>query len=62
VFGAHQRFPIARQLAHIDALDALIAEVSVEIARQLQSLAQETEAAPSPAEETVVPPRRSSRS
>ena len=42
-FGAHQRFLVARQLAHIDALDALIAEVSAEIARRLQDLA------PSPA-------------
>jgi len=38
-FGAHQRFLVARQLAHIDALDALIAEVSDEIARRLQDLA-----------------------
>ncbi len=37
-FGAHQRFLVARQLAHIDALDALIAEVSDEIIRRLQGL------------------------
>ncbi|MDP9374798.1 MAG: IS110 family transposase [Chloroflexota bacterium] len=37
-FGAHQRFLVARQLAHIDALDALIAEVSDEIIRRLQDL------------------------
>jgi transposase len=36
-FGAHQRFLVARQLAHIDALDALIAEVSEEIARRLRT-------------------------
>ena len=36
-FGAHQRFLVARQLAHIDALDALIAEVGEEIARRLRT-------------------------
>jgi transposase len=36
-FGAHQRFLVARQLAHIDNLDALIAEVSDEIAARLQA-------------------------
>jgi transposase len=34
--GAHQRFLVARQLAHIDALDALIGEVSAEIAERLR--------------------------
>ena len=38
-FGAHQRFLVARPLAHIDALDARIAEVSDEIVRRLQDLA-----------------------
>ena len=35
-FGAHQRFLVARQLAHIDALDELITQVSAEIAERLQ--------------------------
>jgi transposase len=35
-FGAHQRFLVARQLAHIDSLDALIAEVSAEITARLR--------------------------
>ena len=34
-FGPHQRFLIARQLAHIDFLDQEIAEVSAEVARRL---------------------------
>ena len=34
--GAHQRFLLARQLAHLDFLDASIAEVSTEIAAQLR--------------------------
>jgi len=34
--GAHQRFLLARQLAHIDFLDAAIAEVSAEIAERLR--------------------------
>ncbi|MBI3968647.1 MAG: IS110 family transposase, partial [Chloroflexi bacterium] len=33
-FGAQQRFLVARQLAHLDALDELIAEVSAEIERR----------------------------
>lgn len=33
--GSHQRFLLARQLAHIDFLDAAIAEVSAEIAARL---------------------------
>jgi transposase len=38
-FGAHQRFLVARQLAHIDALDALLVELGEEIARRLQVFA-----------------------
>jgi transposase len=34
--GSHQRFLLARQLAHIDFLDASIAEVSAEIAGRLR--------------------------
>jgi transposase len=34
--GSHQRFLLARQLAHIDFLDAAIAEVSTEIAARLR--------------------------
>ena len=34
-FGAHQRFLVARQLAHLDYLDGLIAELSAEVARRL---------------------------
>lgn len=37
--AAHQRFLLGRQLAHLDPLAALIAEVSEEIARRLQDLA-----------------------
>jgi len=35
-FGPHQRFLVARQLAHIDYLEELIAEVSAEIAEVLR--------------------------
>jgi len=35
-FGAHQRFLVARQLAHLDELDGLIAEVSAEIAERVR--------------------------
>ena len=35
-FGDHQRFLVARQLAHIDHLDLLIEEVSTEIAERLR--------------------------
>jgi transposase len=38
-FGPHQRFLVARQLAHIDSLDVLVTELSDEIARRLQALA-----------------------
>jgi transposase len=37
-FGAHQRFLVARQLAHLDFLDASIASVSAEIAERLRAL------------------------
>jgi transposase len=33
-FGAHQRFLVARQLAHLDALEATLAELESEIARR----------------------------
>ena len=35
-FGAHQRFLVARQLAHIDDLDTTIAQVSAEVATRLR--------------------------
>ena len=35
-FGDHQRFLVARQLAHVDALDGLIGEVSDEIEARLR--------------------------
>jgi transposase len=35
--GPHQRFLLARQLAHIDALEQLIAEVSTEIGQRLHA-------------------------
>jgi transposase len=41
--GAHQRFLLARQLAHIDFLDASIAEVSAEIAERLRPCEAELE-------------------
>jgi transposase len=34
--GAHQRFLVARQLAHLDELDGLIAEVGAEIAERVR--------------------------
>jgi transposase len=40
-FGPHQRFLVARQLAHIDDLDATIAEVGAEIARRLAPFEEE---------------------
>jgi transposase len=36
-FGAHQRFLVAQQLAHLDALDEAVTEVSTEIAARLQA-------------------------
>ncbi len=47
-FAAHQRFLVARQLAHIDALDALIAEVSHEIAARLRAADDAVAAAAEP--------------
>jgi transposase len=41
--GPHQRFLLARQLAHIDFLDTAITEVSAEIAQRLQSCADALE-------------------
>ena len=41
--GPHQRFLLARQLAHIDFLDAVIAEVSAEIAERLRPFAEDLE-------------------
>jgi len=41
--GPHQRFLLARQLAHIDFLNAAIAEVSAEIAERLRPYAAELE-------------------
>ena len=41
--GPHQRFLLARQLAHIDFLDASIAEVSAEIAARLRPCDAELE-------------------
>lgn len=40
-FGPHHRFLVARQLAHLDALDALIAELNAEVARRLAPFAEE---------------------
>jgi transposase len=48
-FGAHQRFLVARQLAHLDALEATIQELGEEIRRRLAAM-------PPP-----VPPRPSQR-
>ncbi len=41
--GPHQRFLLARQLAHIDFLDEQIAQVSAEIAEQLRPFAEAVE-------------------
>jgi transposase len=35
-FGSHQRFMVARQLAHLDALDELIGQVSAEVEERLR--------------------------
>jgi transposase len=40
-FGAHQRFLVARQLAHIDYLDGAIAELSAAIAERLSPFEDE---------------------
>jgi transposase len=42
-FGAHQRFLVAQQLAHIDDLDAVIAQVSTEIETRLRPFAAAVE-------------------
>jgi transposase len=42
-FGAHQRFLVARQLAHLDHLDTLIAELDDEIAARLRPFDPEIE-------------------
>jgi transposase len=42
-FRTHQRFLVAQQLAHLDALDGLIEEVSAEVARRLRPFAVEQE-------------------
>jgi transposase len=48
-FGAHQRFLLARQLAHLDDLEELLAEVGEEIQRRLEELgAPEDTLPPSP--------------
>src|SRR5215212_5148299 len=41
--GSHQRFLLAQQLAHVDFLDASIAEVSAEIAARLRPVEDELE-------------------
>ena len=38
--GAHQRFLLARQLSHIDSLDALIGELDAEVATRLRPFAE----------------------
>jgi len=48
-FGAHQRFLVARQLAHIDYLEALIGEVSVEVTQRLADTVVPQEAEEPPA-------------
>jgi transposase len=42
-FGAHQRFLVARQLAHLDFLDEAIAQVSAEIAERQRPFAEALE-------------------
>ena len=42
-FGAHQRFLVARQLAHIDGLNELIAQITTEIAERLRSAEEQLE-------------------
>ena len=58
--GPHQRFLLARQLAHIDMLEQLIAEVSTEIGQRLQAetafQSPETQAPPAAtAQDTLAP-------
>jgi transposase len=40
-FGAHHRFLVARQLAHLDALEALISDLDAEVARRLAPFEEE---------------------
>jgi transposase len=40
-FGAHQRFLVAQQLSHIDALDEIIARLSAEIAERVRPFEDE---------------------
>jgi transposase len=40
-FGAHQRFLVAQQLAHVDDLDAAIAELDAEVEARLRPFAAE---------------------
>jgi transposase len=40
-FGAHHRFLVARQLAHLDSLDALITDLDAEVARRLAPFEEE---------------------
>jgi transposase len=40
-FGPHQRFLVARQLAHLDELDGLLAELDAEVGRRLAPFAEE---------------------
>jgi transposase len=40
-FGEHHRFLVARQLAHLDALDALLSDLDAEVARRLGPFEEE---------------------
>ena len=40
-FGAHHRFLVARHLAHLDALEALISDLDAEVARRLAPFEEE---------------------
>jgi transposase len=66
-FGAHQRFLVARQLAHLDALEATLAELETEIARRCAAAPpppaggeHPAAAGPSGAEASPPPPASSS--
>jgi transposase len=52
-FGAHQRFLVSRQLAHIDELEGLIGEVSTEIGERLAALPGSGKESPLPFEAAV---------
>ena len=43
MFGAHQRFLIAQQLAHIDFLEETIEQLSAEIAERMRPFAEALE-------------------